>query len=477
MVRDWTLYKCDQSEDIISLLLLHNLDHIVCEVFSYLDSFTIKISARVSPSWKKFVESSVEIQYSQCQPQIICWHVAFKMVQLWCLLQNCLLSVVTDHGTPVTCVSIACIQYESYKKSVQIFILSGSWKQEIRIYCHSEKSCFSSIRLPRKLVRCMSILGNTAAIGCVDINNVSSSSDVSSVAIVEMSVGGGGSLRRVIGTGASINSVYLCGERLVGGGDGWLGVWRVLDKENYSRQVFNKEDGVRTQYWRFTGGRVTCLLQLTSEMLLVGDDKGRVCIYRSGSLISVKTVFSSPVVSLQESEEVVMLSTYSAIVIWSKTTVLDIIANQNIEEMQRIVCPAPITVSQLCGLAVISGRGDGRISIYDFSAPSHYQEVSRLLSEQSPSKKLNDSDVDSSLPSQCKLCGSEDQSPVHYFLQCPALVRPRHLLLQTLERIIPGFRIKSKPDQLEVLLYGVDDDQSSIQVRDAVENYVINTRS
>ena len=69
-------------------------------------------------------------------------------------------------------------------------------------------------------------------------------------------------------------------------------------------------------------------------MLLVGDDKGRVCIYRSGSLINVKTVFSSPVVSLQESEEVVMLSTYSAIVIWSKTTVLDIIANQNIEEMQ-----------------------------------------------------------------------------------------------------------------------------------------------
>ena len=69
-------------------------------------------------------------------------------------------------------------------------------------------------------------------------------------------------------------------------------------------------------------------------MLLVGDDKGRVCIYRSGSLITVKTVFGSPVVSLQESEEVVMLSTYSAIVIWSKTNVLDVIANQNIEEMQ-----------------------------------------------------------------------------------------------------------------------------------------------
>ena len=54
------------------------------------------------------------------------------------------------------------------------------------------------------------------------------------------------------------------------------------------------------------------------------------------------------------------------------------------------MCPVPITVSQLCGLAVISGRGDGRISIYDFSAPTHYQELSRLLSEQVESGKYND---------------------------------------------------------------------------------------
>ena len=93
-------------------------------------------------------------------------------------------------------------------------------------------------------MRCINVHNNTAAIGCVDVNNVSTSNDVSSIAIVEMSVSGG-SLRRVIGTGGSINSVYLCGERLVGGGDGWLGIWRVLDKENYSRQVFNREDGVR----------------------------------------------------------------------------------------------------------------------------------------------------------------------------------------------------------------------------------------
>ena len=89
MVRDWTLYNCEPTEDIISLLMLRNLDHVICSIFrenqqniwllecvfatkiktddksenwalwfsyeSYLDSFTIKVTARVSPSWKEFV--------------------------------------------------------------------------------------------------------------------------------------------------------------------------------------------------------------------------------------------------------------------------------------------------------------------------------------------------------------------------------------------------------------------------------------
>ena len=69
-------------------------------------------------------------------------------------------------------------------------------------------------------------------------------------------------------------------------------------------------------------------------MLLVGDDKGRVWIYRSGNLITVKTVFTSPVVSLHRSSEVVMVATYSTIVIWSRRNILEIIANTNIEDLQ-----------------------------------------------------------------------------------------------------------------------------------------------
>ena len=79
---------------------------------------------------------------------------------------------------------------------------------------------------------------------------------------------------------------------------------------------------------------MSSLLQLSSEMLLVGDDKGRVWIYRSGNLITVKTVFTSPVVSLHRSSEVVMVATYSTIVIWSRRNILEIIANTNIEDMQ-----------------------------------------------------------------------------------------------------------------------------------------------
>ena len=33
MVRDWTLYNCEPTEDIISLLMLRNLDHVICSIF------------------------------------------------------------------------------------------------------------------------------------------------------------------------------------------------------------------------------------------------------------------------------------------------------------------------------------------------------------------------------------------------------------------------------------------------------------
>ena len=60
---------------------------------------------------------------------------------MWCLLRNSLLGVVTDHGLPVTAVAVArCGDTQ--------LVLSGSWRQELRVNTVDGSSC-PSIRLPR----------------------------------------------------------------------------------------------------------------------------------------------------------------------------------------------------------------------------------------------------------------------------------------------------------------------------------------
>ena len=68
--------------------------------------------------------------------------------------------------------------------------------------------------------------------GCVDVGR----GHVSSIAIVDLGEVAS-KMRRVINIGHSIASLHLDNEKVVAGGDGWLGVWRVLNKDNYSRQV------------------------------------------------------------------------------------------------------------------------------------------------------------------------------------------------------------------------------------------------
>ena len=69
MVRDWTSYSCQPSQDIISHLLQYNLDHVVLHIFRFvhssdpflknifrnLDSFTISQARNVSQTWNEFV--------------------------------------------------------------------------------------------------------------------------------------------------------------------------------------------------------------------------------------------------------------------------------------------------------------------------------------------------------------------------------------------------------------------------------------
>ena len=64
-------------------------------------------------------------------------------VQLWSLLTHCLETVVTDHGHPVTAVSLAGLS------GGEVLVLSGSWRQEVRIYSQHEKCNLPSLRLPR----------------------------------------------------------------------------------------------------------------------------------------------------------------------------------------------------------------------------------------------------------------------------------------------------------------------------------------
>ena len=48
---------------------------------------------------------------------------------------------------------------------------------------------------------------------------------------------------------------------------------------------------------------------------------------------------------------------------------------------------------------------------------------------------------------------------------------------QNLDRVVPGIRIMNKDDQLDVILYGVEDPQQSLSIRDHVENFIVRAKS
>ena len=54
------------------------------------------------------------------------------------------------------------------------------------------------------------------------------------------------------------------------------------------------------------------------NVFMVGDEGGKVWVFKGGQVSAVQKIFSSPVKSIQCSSDVVMISTYSSIVILSK---------------------------------------------------------------------------------------------------------------------------------------------------------------
>ena len=74
---------------------------------------------------------------------------------------------------------------------------------------------------------------------------------------------------------------------------------------------------------KFEGGWVTSLLQLDCDIVLVGDEKGRLWFYnRKTQLITVRKLFNSPVSKLDKNDEVLMVASYNSFLIFSLSELL-----------------------------------------------------------------------------------------------------------------------------------------------------------
>ena len=366
-------------------------------------------------------------------------------VQVWSLTSRSLDCVAGYHGTAVTAVAVSDTR--------PAVILSGSWRQEVKLYNYPDHTQLPAVRLSSKLVRCISVSGRTAAVGSVDIE--SEACGVSCVTVVEVS-GGGGEVRRIIQTGPGLSVLDLGGERVTCGGEGWLGVWRLLERENYTRQVYNKQDGSRVTSWTFPGGWVSALLHLGEGRVLVGDGQGRVTLYLQGQEVVRRPVFPSPVTSLANTEDVVVVATFKDLLVWDRKSLLS--SPPAVTELQRLRSETPLTGAVVSDLCLITSLADGAVTIHDFSSPGQSGE------------EREEREV-------CALCGSSQDTPGHYFLQCPALLAPRRRLLHELESVVEGFRLLGREEQLEVILYGVECQEQALAVRDAVQNFVVRTKT
>jgi len=510
MVRDWSKYEVTYGsresvyEDIISCLLSFNLDHVVQNIFSYLGSFSLHSALRVSPSWHQFIVEqlmpepklehkwSVKVpspSYIKCRDTVQCSALSGHLlacglrngeVQLWNLLNNTLIGVVMDHRkTAVTAIAFACDEQDAPK-----LLLSGSWKGEMLVYSLKDKSQLVPVRFTKKLIKSISVHGSIAAVGCLDFTHPQGCD----INIVELKQATGGVLRKVLHTGGGLSAVHLGDGRVVAGGGGvdrdtgWIGSWRVLNREDCSRNFFNKEDGTNILNWRCPGGPVSCVLRLhtVESYILAGDTKGNIWIFANGQFITKRRPFTSPIISLKNNRSVVSISSYSGCSIWKLDSLLD----SQKEELQKFPSPLPITGVELFTCGLTTSAADGRVLIYDFITNKSYKRVAaRVESENDPDIEDILREYESQVSTDtvgngiCPLCGIQDESPNHFFLVCPALARPRIQLLQALEVLLPRLRQMTRENLLEVILYGVEDVQDSKAIRDVVQEFVIRAKT
>ena len=79
------------------------------------------------------------------------------------------------------------------------------------------------------------------------------------------------------------------------------------------------------------------------------------------------------------------------------------------------------------------------------------------------------------------LCHHNQESPLHYFLDCFLYLPERQILFDKIEHYIPKFKSLSKQNKLEIILHGIDNENPDIlstntTITIAVQNYIVQTK-
>ena len=147
-------------------------------------------------------------------------------------------------------------------------------------------------------------------------------------------------------------------------------------------------------------------------------------------MLTGRSPFTSPIISITLDRDLILIGSYCGCVAWRVEDLRECGNQTQIDEVQRVSSPVPVTDIQHHRHSLIASAADGQLLIYDF----YKNKIRRRLESETESDFLSLSRSKTNeiepLSDGCRLCGSGDESPLHFFLQCPALARPRHLLIQ-----------------------------------------------
>ena len=125
-------------------------------IFIKCSEYNFTSSRRVISSWSR---TDVVPQRSvKCRDTVQSLHLTGDQmvcglqngeVQVWSLVTRSLDCLAGYHGSAVTAVSVASLSSSPH----QVIVLSGSWRQEVKLFSLTEAAQLGSVRLRRKLVR------------------------------------------------------------------------------------------------------------------------------------------------------------------------------------------------------------------------------------------------------------------------------------------------------------------------------------